>query len=73
MFKVSEIAISIVSCLLENKYNFPIINKVILKGKKDYFKIAKEKMYDIYLQNIKGEKKKLISSRRNSEDKEEKK
>ena len=30
-------------------------------------------MYDIYLQNIKGEKKKLISSRRNSEDKEEKK
>ena len=59
--------------ILENKYNFPIINKVILKGKKDYFKIAKEKMYDIYLQNIKGEKKKLISSRRNSEDKEEKK
>ena len=59
--------------ILENKYNFPIINKVILKDKKDYFKIAKEKMYDIYLQNIKGEKKKLISSRRNSEDKEEKK
>ena len=59
--------------ILENKYNFPIINKVILKGKKDYFKIAKEKMYDIYLQKIKGEKKKLISSRRNSEDKEEKK
>ena len=59
--------------ILENKYNFPIINKIILKGKKDYFKIAKEKMYDIYLQNIKGEKKKLISSRRNSEDKEEKK
>ena len=59
--------------ILENKYNFPIINKVILRGKKDYFKIAKEKMYDIYLQNIKGEKKKLISSRRNSEDKEEKK
>ena len=60
--------------MVQTEYNYPIINKVILKGnKKNIFRIAKEKMYDVYLKNKKaepGKKIKLISSRRNSDDDE---
>ena len=60
--------------IVDNEYHYPIINKVIFKGnKKNIFRIAKEKMYDVYLKNKKaepGKKIKLISSRRNSEDDE---
>ena len=35
--------------LEKNTYSYPIIDKLILKGKKNFFNEAKEKLYETYL------------------------
>ena len=49
----------------ENTFSYPIIDKLILKGKKNFFNEAKEKLYETYLKKIKthDEVIKLISER----------
>jgi hypothetical protein len=49
----------------ENTFSYPIIDKLILKGKKNFFNEAKEKLYETYLKKIKSHEEviKLISER----------
>ena len=51
--------------LEKNTYSYPIIDKLILKGKKNFFNEAKEKLYETYLKKInsEGNNVKLVSER----------